>query len=309
MKKMIAIFAVIMIFGFGAGVFASDLFTMDKSNLINDELVPLGSSAGIYDRFDMEAETDKISASEERSGGLDLDESRVNQGVVAVKFDYNGENKIKISIKMGEQQVYYNYLEKGEYEAFPLVFGNGTYEIAVLENTTGNSYRVLQRWNTKVGLEDENLPYLHSVQPIQWERSDNGSRIALELTEGLKTDSEKFMAVYRYVVENLRYDEKKIQGLDHTYVPNNIETMTTKSGICYDYASLTASMLRSIGIPTKLVKGYGEFQPEVYHAWNEVLLDGQWILVDTSFDSQQLENGKTVDVVKNLEDYHPVSVY
>ena len=43
--------------------------------------------------------------------------------------------------------------------------------------------------------------------------------------------------------------------------------METGKGICFDYASLAASMLRSQGIPTKIIFGY--VAPDnLYHAWN-----------------------------------------
>ena len=43
--------------------------------------------------------------------------------------------------------------------------------------------------------------------------------------------------------------------------------MNTGKGICFDYAALAASMLRSQGIPTKMIFGYVAPQG-LYHAWN-----------------------------------------
>ena len=45
------------------------------------------------------------------------------------------------------------------------------------------------------------------------------------------------------------------------------KTLSTGKGICFDYASLAAAMLRSQGIPTKLIFGYVS-PDDVYHAWN-----------------------------------------
>ena len=51
------------------------------------------------------------------------------------------------------------------------------------------------------------------------------------------------------------------------YMPDPDETLKSGLGICFDYASLTAAMLRSQGIPTKVIFGY--VSPNgVYHAWN-----------------------------------------
>ena len=46
--------------------------------------------------------------------------------------------------------------------------------------------------------------------------------------------------------------------------------MKTQKGICFDYASLMTALLRSQGIPTKLMVGYSG---TVYHAWISVYLE------------------------------------
>ena len=50
----------------------------------------------------------------------------------------------------------------------------------------------------------------------------------------------------------------------------------------YDYASLAAAMLRSQGIPTKLIIGWVQSGgSEVYHAWNMIWLEETgWITVE-----------------------------
>lgn len=309
MKKIAIILAVFLLLGMGAGVFAKDLFLEETANRINDELVPQGSSEGTYVDMIIEQKVRVATGFDTPVGNLDINSTLASKGVVAVRFDYNGDKKIKVTVEKEDSKIHYNYLNKGEYEFFPLAFGEGDYRISIMENTEGNRYRVVEALQIEVQLDNENLPFLGSVQPVNWTNGDECSRLANQLTQGLETDSQKFMAIYRYVVENVDYDKDKISGLDHTYVPDNQVTLKTGSGICYDYASLMASMLRSVGVPTKLVKGYGDFQPNVYHAWNEVLLDGQWILVDTSYDSQQLKNGRSVDVVKDPESYGSVCAY
>ena len=68
-------------------------------------------------------------------------------------------------------------------------------------------------------------------------------------------------------------------------------------------------MLRSIGIPTKLVKGYKN-DIDGYHAWNEVYISEKgWVIVDTTYDSIYLENGTSINPVKNIKDYNKVREY
>ena len=51
------------------------------------------------------------------------------------------------------------------------------------------------------------------------------------------------------------------------YLPDLDTVLSKMSGICFDYAALMTGMLRSQGVPTKLVIGYAG---DVYHAWINV---------------------------------------
>jgi len=52
-------------------------------------------------------------------------------------------------------------------------------------------------------------------------------------------------------------------------------------GICFDFSSLLAAMLRSQDIPAKLAMGFVATSPKpTYHAWNEVYInDVGWIRI------------------------------
>ena len=62
--------------------------------------------------------------------------------------------------------------------------------------------------------------------------------------------------------------------------------MTTGKGICFDYASLAASMLRSQGIPTRVIFGY--VSPNgLYHAWNMFYTkESGWVTVSYQLNPQ-----------------------
>lgn len=82
------------------------------------------------------------------------------------------------------------------------------------------------------------------------------------------------------------YDYDKIATLSYDYVPKADMILSAKSGICYDYSVLLASMLRSQGIPSRLIKGYTSWT-SVYYAWNEIYLEAsdEWVVVDTTYDN------------------------
>ena len=67
-------------------------------------------------------------------------------------------------------------------------------------------------------------------------------------------------------------------------------------------------MKRSEGIPIKLVKGYSRYT-DVYHAWNEVFINGKWVVVDTTFDSVYYSNRQDYTFQKNSSDYTKVYEY
>ena len=80
-----------------------------------------------------------------------------------------------------------------------------------------------------------------------------------------------------FVADHVKYDNAKAAKLAQQsgYMPDPDDTLKTGTGICLDYASLSAAMLRSMGIPTKLMTGYVG-KDEVYHAWIMVYIDGTW---------------------------------
>ncbi|MGN7382731.1 transglutaminase-like domain-containing protein [Paenibacillus sp. SAFN-117] len=75
--------------------------------------------------------------------------------------------------------------------------------------------------------------------------------------------------------------------------------------MCYGYSSLFAAMLRSVGIPAKLVMGHSQYVTE-YHAWNEVYLNNEWVTIDTTIDSGK---SNAAAVYKNSDKYEAMRVY
>ena len=75
--------------------------------------------------------------------------------------------------------------------------------------------------------------------------------------------------VYEYVTENITYDHELAANIPVDYLPDVDRTIETGKGICLDYASLMTALLRSQGIPAKLVVGWSGTQ---YHAWISVYL-------------------------------------
>ncbi|MCL2665616.1 MAG: transglutaminase domain-containing protein, partial [Defluviitaleaceae bacterium] len=80
------------------------------------------------------------------------------------------------------------------------------------------------------------------------------------------------------------------------------EIYAVKKGICYDYSSTLAGVLRSLGVPTRLVMGYKPKDiGDEYHAWNEILINGRWISVDSTFDAALAGVGRAYTIERKYK--------
>jgi transglutaminase-like putative cysteine protease len=236
-----------------------------------------------------------------------LDTERINDGVIGIEYLKEDGTFYKVAISKGSQRYYYDYSAlKKEY--FPLQYSSGEYEVSIYEKIYGTTYKLVAKRVIVADLIDENSVFLQSVQNINWNFDMTAISLAAELAEGLPTANEKVKAVYNYIVASIDYDYEKAKNLDKLYIPDIEAVLESGKGICYDYSSLFASMLRSLGIPAKLIMGYSK-NVKGYHAWNEVYIDGKWIVFDTTNDAvlanlaTLVVSEKTPLIRKNAEDY------
>jgi transglutaminase-like putative cysteine protease len=242
------------------------------------------------------------------TGGVSINGNDRNKGLVQVSYLGNASEKIKVMISKGETKYYYPLKPDGVLVGFPLQMGDGYYKVSVLKNVGGSKYASLKSTTVNVKMEDPNSVYLNSIQTISWTPESEAVKKNLELI-GLETDYSKRIALsYGFTVENVRYDYEKVKTLTSDYTPDPDSTLKVLKGICYDYSSLFAAMKRSEGIPVKLVKGYAKGL-EGYHAWNEVFIDGKWVVVDTTFDAAYYKARMKYDFMKKTTDYKKVYEY
>ncbi len=128
-------------------------------------------------------------------------------------------------------------------------------------------------------------------------------QVLLNITAGKTTDSQKVLAVHDWVAENLYVvSNTGSQSISKEQIwayadINNV--FKTKVGNKKSYANVFAVMVGTLNIPNRIVYGYGKIYAAmesvvernylVYarteNVWNEVYVDGRWIIVDTYADS------------------------
>lgn len=204
-----------------------------------------------------------------------IDTSNTSQGYVMVK--YNGTNeKVKLQITCPDQSCYtYLISDRGAYDTFPLTAGNGSYALQVLENVAGDTYTVSLAQSINVNIEDEFLPFLYPNQYVNFHTDSKAVSKGSDLAKDTYSDLDVVQNIYNYVIKNISYDTEKAQNVSYGYVPDIDDTLSSKKGICFDYAALMTSMLRSQNIPTKLEVGYSG---DAYHAWISTYIDDKgWV--------------------------------
>ena len=237
---------------------------------------------------------------------LYIDQANANNGKVTVT--YKSDKQLAAMVVKGNQKE--QYILNGGNNSVPLQMGDGAYTVYVLEHVSGTSYKQVSKETVNVKIDNKNSVYLQSIQMIDFNNNMEAVKKAKELTKNAKNDREKVEAIYNYIVENVKYDKEKAVKVGTNYIPVIDNTFKSDSGICYDYASLFAGMLRSENIPTKLVMGRSTNVSE-YHAWNEVYFadTNEWLIVDTTVDAGLLKGNKAVSMFKSVAEYSAENVY
>lgn len=247
----------------------------------------------------------------------EIDASHTEEGYIKVRYLKETTKKLKVIIEKDKGKYTYDLNNKGEYDIYPLQMGDGKYKIRVFENISGNKYATKQTVTINVKLTDLKAPFLAPNQLVNYSDTAEAIKKAAELTEGMTDDLEKVSVIYDYIITNIKYDTEKAKTVKSGYLPVVDEILKSNKGICFDYASLMAAMLRSLDIPAKLVTGYSS-KLSVFHAWNEVYteetgwmklnemyFDGfEWKLMDSTIASsgKQSNSPKVMEYTNKLID-------
>lgn len=254
-----------------------------------------------------------------------VDYSNAADGYVMVKWIGGGSPKLKVQIKGPNcpDTYRYNLRSDGEYDVFPLSDGNGTYKITVHKQISGDQYTNNElAASVNVQLTDEFAPFIRPNQYVNYTEDSKAVAKAQELIDeaGVTENLEKVEVIYDWVVNNLSYDTEKAKNPPKGYVPDIDKVLEAKKGICFDYASLMSAMLRSQGVPVKLVVGYTS--TGIYHAWINVwseeggwvegmiYFDGKiWKLMDPTFASSGKQSAAIMKYIGNGANYKEKYLY
>ena len=214
-----------------------------------------------------------------------IDASNTSEGYVMLKYIGPKNNMRKIVQITSPNGAKYSYVySNDDYAAYPLSEGNGEYSIKFLEDKGNNKATLLNGKNIKVSIKDDIVPFLYPNSYVNYNGNTKVVKIAAYLTKDLKNDIKKIEAIFTYVINTLKYDYELAKSVKSGYVPVLDTVISKKSGICFDYSAVMTAMLRSVGIPAKMIFGYSG---STYHAWiNTYTAETGWIGEIIKFDGK-----------------------
>ena len=250
-----------------------------------------------------------------------IDASNSSQGYLMIRLKKAMSGSYRILVNADDINVRYTFQlnSSGNYEVIPLTEGSGKYTVNVLKVTSAGKGTVMFKQSLSVSVADSFLPFLTPNQFCMYDAGSSCVALSSKLCGGNKDTITA--AIYDYVINNISYVSTAENGANG-YIPVPDTVLANKSGICFDYASLMAAMLRSQKIPTKVVVGYAG---DIYHAWISVYVDGSgwidgyiyfdgnsWNRMDPTFAASAKDDAdykNTVDFISNGSNYSVMYYY
>ncbi len=250
--------------------------------------------------------------------------------LIAAFTDENGETLEQVSISTNSENEFNKTITIPETDALtmdlsiytgPKAYGqfeSWVYNYLTLEKTPDGGWQLMTspvfKHNKQMYEKDKSIKEALKSTPSIQSDSNGIISIATQLTDGIESDYDKVLALHDWICTYMYYDIDSLSAEDAPpYYATEI--IQTRKAVCLGFATLMASLCRSIDIPCNVVSGYalgvGEdtkwtdetvITEEQNHAWNEVYVDGRWIIVDTTWDcANKIENG---EMIKGTEVSH-----
>jgi len=175
-------------------------------------------------------------------------------------------------------------------------FGKGSYNVNLYKSKTADT-ELYDDGQLEFQVNNGDERDMEFLLPSDDVESDNPEILdmAKEITKNCTNDMEKSKAIHDWVAMNISYDAKNFFS-EKIKAYSAMETLHGRLAVCNGYAKLTAALHRALGIKARVIEGI-TFDPdkgETYdsvagresnHNWNEIFIDGKWIILDTTWDA------------------------
>lgn len=157
----------------------------------------------------------------------------------------------------------------------------------------------------RVSKRHENNQLDEAVRAVKETNLEDVTKALAHLTH---TDRDKAWAVYIWLTENIAYDTEAYFTQSKAKEIFDPQVAFKKHhAICYGYTALYKLIGEKFGLKIEIVEGnakgfaYKGLRELDEHAWNAVLLDGKWMLIDPTWGAGYVGDDKTFK--KEFNDY------
>ena len=207
-----------------------------------------------------------------KDGKMTIDCSNMSEGYIMVKGKKSSK-RMKLQIATSGAKLNYDINSNGEYEVFPLQFGNGKYQVSLFENASGKKYSKEGSVKLSVKMSNELSCFLYPNQYVSYDNKTECVVYALDMCKDMTDQADIYKAVCNFVTSNFHYDFIKSVTVKAGQLPQIDECWKNKMGICQDLSAMTCAMLRCNGIPARLM--IGTVGSNTYHAWVVAVVNGE----------------------------------
>ena len=228
----------------------------------------------------------------QKDGKMTIDASNMAEGYIMVKAKKT-DKKLRVRVSTAGAKLLYWLNGDGEYEVFPLQFGSGKYKVELIEHVKGKDYSKEGTVKLSAKMSDELSCFLYPNQYVNYDENTACVKYANELCKDMTDQGEIYKSICTYVLQNFIYDYIKsvsVQSMSQQ-MPDIDYCWNNRMGICQDLSALTCAMLRSQGIPARLM--IGTVGANTYHAWVVAVVNGEERFFDPTAEMNASNKNET----------------
>ena len=211
-----------------------------------------------------------------QDGKMKIEASHTADGYFMAAVSSKTSKRIKLSITKGDTTLRYDLDGGGDYAIIPLQLGSGSYQITLYENTSGKKYATAGKITLNVQLAREDAAFLVPSQYVSYTLLTQAVAKADELCAG-KSEKDAYKTVCDFMKSYFVYDYVKAITVTAGALPDIDGCYAKQMGICQDLSAVMVCMLRTQGIPARLMIGY---VGKNYHAWTSSTVGGEEMFFD-----------------------------
>lgn len=157
---------------------------------------------------------------------------------------------------------------------------------------------------------------------------DSTEKLADRIEKDFDSDAERARAIYTWIAFNIRYDYNaylnppRVQGFSYSteaekqqkikQLNDNLiqKTFNSKKAVCEGFTALYQNLAEQVGLKCEIVKGdsktrladIGRKNTSSNHAWNMVLINKKWRLIDVTWGQGYYDSNKG----RMVNDFNPI---